>query len=95
MLPKDSILYLPDAHGIYIPKAFAEQTKRMCVAHVSAEDWECLDAGPDNEWYWEAWQNVLDHAVLTDPSNGKRYTVYQDGDCWLIPEGAEWDDSEL
>lgn len=83
-------LFLSDARGIYIPRDFAESIKRDCVAGVSDEDWTTLEAGPDHEWYWEAWDDVCDKAVITDPSNGTVYTVYQDGDCWLIPQGMEW-----
>jgi hypothetical protein len=85
-------LFLSDARGVYIPRDFATSVKRDCVSGVSEEDWATLEAGPDNEWYWEAWTDVLDQAVLTDPVSGVKYTVYQDGDCWLIPEGMVWND---
>jgi len=87
----DALLWLSDARGIYIPrdfaKSFADRTK--FVSGVSDEDWATLDAGPDHEWYWEAWTNVCDNAVVTD-EHGHKYFVYQDGDCWLVPCGMEW-----
>lgn len=78
-------LYLSDARGIYIPRDFAQGTKRECVANVNDEDWQTLLAGPDHEWYWEAWETVLDRATLTDPTSGEQFTLYQDGDLWLLP----------
>jgi hypothetical protein len=92
MTKPDMILYLNEMRGIYIPQNFVEETKRECVANVGAETWAILEAGPDHEWYWEAWDDVCRDAVLTDPETGTQYTIWQDGDCWLIPVGMEWDD---
>lgn len=96
VIPDGSLLYLSDARGIYIPQNFAEQTRRECVTGVSESDWQCLLIGPEpsNEWYWEAWQSVLNNAVVTDPTTGTAYNVYQDGDCWLVPADAIWQSEE-
>lgn len=83
----DPILLLSDARGVYIPRDFAREVKRDCVTGVSPDNWETLEAGPEHEWYWEAWQDVEGSAIVTDPDTGVRYCVYQDGDCWLLPEG--------
>ena len=91
-LPETSKLFLDGNRGIYIPRDFAECIKREHVENVSAEQWAILDAGPDHEFYWDAWTEVLDGAVLTDPVTAVRYTLWQDGDLWIIPEGAEWPD---
>ena len=85
--------YLDDSRGIYIPQAFAQITKRECVLNVRDEDWETLLAGPDHEWYWEAWSAVCDQALIVDPTTGEQWTIYQDGDCFLIEEGAEYDET--
>lgn len=93
-IPDGSLLYLSDARGIYIPQNFAEQTDRHCVTGVTDDDWNTLLAGPDHEWYWEAWESFCNNAVVTSPDNGKRYRIYQDGDCWLIPVDAETTDTD-
>ncbi len=85
-------LFLSDARGIYIPRDFAQSVKPECLLNVSAEDLAILEAGPDGESYWDVWQDVCDNAVLVSPVDGTRYTVYQEGDCWLIEEGAQWPD---
>lgn len=87
----DMLLWLNGARGVYIPQNFAESfaDRAKSVSGVSDEDWQTLEKGPDEEWYWEAWDNVLNNAAVTD-ENGVKYRVYQNGDCWLIPEGMEW-----
>ena len=85
----DAILLLDSNRGIYIPRDFANEIKRECVDGVSDDDWRVLEAGPDHEWYWEAWNDVENNAIVTDPSNGIRYRIYQDGDCFLVPEDCE------
>jgi hypothetical protein len=87
----EPMLWLSDARGIYIPRDFANSfaDRAKHVQNVSDEDWAILEAGPDHEWYWEAWVNVCDNAIVTD-NDGVRFRVHQDGNCWLIPEGMEW-----
>lgn len=94
----DMMLWLGDHRGIYIPRdfatSFADRAKH--VSGVDAEQWAILEAGPDsasNESYWDVWDEVCDSAIVTD-DNGHKFTVWQDGDCWLIPDGMEWSDDE-
>jgi hypothetical protein len=87
------ILWLDDHRGRYIPRDFANSfsDRASTVKGVDAETWEILEDGPDHEFYWEAWQEVENSArVIID---GHQYRVYQDGDCWLIPDGMEWSDN--
>lgn len=93
MTKPDMMLWLSDARGVFIPRDFAASfaDRAKAVSGVSDEDWQTLEAGPDEEWYWEAWENVLRDAVVTD-EHGVKYRVHQDGDCWLIPEGMEYND---
>jgi hypothetical protein len=86
---RDAVLFLGCARGQYIPRDFADQIKRDCVTGVSQRVWEILESGPDNEEYWDAWINVESNAVITDPSNGIEYRVYQNDDCWLVPTDCE------
>ncbi len=92
MLPETAELYLNDSRGIFIPQRFAMETKRECVAGITDEDWETILAGPGGEWYWESWDSIQQNAILTDPTNGQQFSLYQDGDLWLIPIDAEWPD---
>lgn len=90
----DVMLWLSDARGVYIPRDFAASFKdiALSISGVSPEDWAILE-DPDHEWYWDTWDTVCDNAIVTD-ENGDKYRVYQDGDCWLIPAGMEWNDEK-
>jgi len=91
----DTMLWLSEARGIYIPQHFANSfaNRDQAVRGVSAEDWAILEAGPDHEYYWDTWTDVCDRAIVTDDV-GTQYRVHQDGDCWLIPVGMEWNDDK-
>jgi len=91
----EPLLWLSDARGIYIPRDFATSfaDRAKSVKGVSDEDWAILEAGPDHEYYWDAWSDVEANAIVTD-DDGVEYGVYQEGDCWLIPMGMEWSDEE-
>lgn len=91
----EMILWLSDARGVFIPRDFAQSfTNRSAVVEgVTDEQWAILEAGPssENDWYCETWTEVCDSAIITDEYNAK-YRIYQDGDCWLVPVGMEWDE---
>ncbi len=84
--PDGSQLLFDGNRGVYIPQNFAEEIKRDCVSHVSAEQWTVLEGGPDQECYWDVWDEVENNAVITDPVTKVNYILYQDGDVWLIPK---------
>ena len=87
----EPILFLSDARGIYIPRDFATGIDRSRVTGIDPADLDYLADGPDGEHYWDTWADVCARAVVTD-RDGVRYSVYQDGDCWLLPEGMTVDD---
>ena len=90
----DMMLWLSDARGIYIPRDFATSfaDRAKSVTGVSDEEWEILE-NPDHEFYWDAWCDVCNRAIVTDDA-GIKFRLWQDGDLWLIPDGMEWDDAE-
>ena len=87
-LPYNAELYASDSRGIYIPQYFAKSIQRECLGGVSGEDMRILLDGPEAEYYWDAWDMVLNNAVLTD-KGGKRRSLWQEGDLWVVPEGWE------
>ena len=74
-----SELFLDGNRGVYIPQDFAEAIDVKDWTGIEAEDLDVLRAGPDHESYWDAWQDVLDHAETRD---GR--VLHQDGDLWLV-----------
>ncbi len=95
MAKPELLLWLSDARGQFIPRDFATSFSNRAkdVAGVDDETWAILEAGrPDHEWYWEAWDDVCNDAIITDDKAHVQYRVYQDGACWLVPVGMEWSD---
>ena len=91
-LPKDAVLLIDGGHGQYIPQVFVGTVDRKRITGISDDQWAILSAGPEHEWYWEVWDEVLNGAIVTNPSTQERYYLHHDGDLWLIPEDAEWPD---
>lgn len=91
----EPLLWLNDARGVYIPRDFATcfTDRAANVSGVSDEDWSILEAGPDHKLYWDTWDDVLNNAKVTD-ANGVKFTLHQDGDLWLIPDGMEWSEDD-
>lgn len=89
----EMMLWLSDARGVYIPRDFANsfEDRANHVDGVTEEQWAILEQGPDAEWYWDTWSDVLDSAVVTD-EGGAKFSLHQDGDLWLIPHGMVWND---
>jgi len=69
-------------HGVYVPQVFAESIDLKKFSGIRAEDLQTVLAGPDTEWYWDAWTGILDNAVWVDHM-GHRWLLHQDGDLWL------------
>ena len=92
-------LWLSDTRGRYIPRDFARSfsDRANSVHGVSDAEWKVLEDGPDVEdddvsEYWEVWDDVLRDAVVSILGEGT-FTLHQDGDLWLVPDGMEWDDA--
>jgi hypothetical protein len=83
------VLILSDARGIYIPRDFlTDQYNETAWEHCNAwgltkENLACWQEAlkPDDDYYWEAWNWVLENAKYTD-KDGSVYHLYQDGDLW-------------
>jgi hypothetical protein len=87
----DKLVLAVDSHnGIYSPKFFIEWYRGFIVNNdngVMDSDIKDVLDGPDNEFYWEAWEDIMNNAVLE--INGVRYTIMQNEDVWFIPENME------
>jgi hypothetical protein len=73
-------ILLSDARGIYIPRDFFLGFD-LEKWHLKAEDLTALN-DPENENYWYVWDHVLNNAYCI--LNGKKYTLWQDGDLWAM-----------
>jgi hypothetical protein len=78
-------LLLSDSRGIYIPRDWVMYYQDIAAMDgVRPENIEILKAGPDHEWYWEAWDEVLGmaHSII----DGKKWYLWQDGDLFAVCE---------
>lgn len=90
-IPETAVLLMGDWRGIYLPKDFAVEfgdRVEYPEGQSPREDLATIMRGPDDDGYWDAWDALLDSCKLR-LSDGV-YTLYQDGDLWLVPDGAEW-----
>lgn len=71
-------------HGIYIPQIFCQSYEK--VDNVCQEDWDICLSGPDHEWYWDAWSEILNSWNYKESDAlGSIFEVFidqQDGDLF-------------
>jgi hypothetical protein len=78
---KDAIILFCDASsGRYIPQRFAAEIMPQYLQGVTQDQLNEL-ADPDNRWYWDTWNTVLDNARVVDGDTV--YQLHHDGDLWL------------
>ena len=74
-------LLLSDARGVYIPRDFC-QNFDLCQWHTK-KDYQDILSNPNNEFYWDYWDELLSNAYFVDEL-GNKWELYQDGDLWAI-----------
>ena len=85
----DCELLLSDSQGIYIPKLWCdglseEEAEEKCVSWGSVL---ICQSGPDEESYWDSWQEVLDSAEWEE--DGENWRLHQSGDLWKVRSDAQ------
>jgi hypothetical protein len=75
-------LLLADNRGVYIPRDFVNEFDMTRFEGVVEDDVKYLKEGPNHDWYWEAWESLLDKVTYTEGSHTWR--LHQDGDLWLV-----------
>ena len=83
---QENLLILSDARGVYIPRDFSEiygdvfSYEGLSNGYTYQDALNVITQGPTQEWYWEAWDAILQSA------RHERYphlVLYQDGDVFL------------
>lgn len=84
------LLLIDDAAGVYIPRNFYENFDLPSWG-LKSDDYRDL-SHPDNEFYWETWEDALRNAKHVD-DEGKTWTLEQDGSLFAIREDhvCVWD----
>jgi hypothetical protein len=86
-------MLLDGSRGIYVPSNFVE--------HYDVSEWgfnedesdiATLAEGPDSDFYWDAWHNVLGSAEYFDENDNRWFLVQDDGDLWAMCEALMTDE---
>ena len=73
-------LLLDGNRGQYMPRDFLKEFKLKDFGLKVKDYKHCKN--PNSEYYWEAWDRLLVNARHIE--DGNEFTLYQDGDLWLI-----------
>ncbi len=90
-------LLLDDARGIYIPQAFYKGFD-FDTWGLKLDDYKELSS-PDNEGYWDAWDDLIRDAAFhdkatTDDDEDHIWHLYQDGCLFAVRNDHDWGNEE-
>jgi len=94
---KEPELLVNDAHGQYIPQIFCQQYKPYITNFEKVkDDFEIVLKGVDEEFYWDAWDDLLNNMEVTNDKGEKVTIGYLPESCdlWAIPEGYDYDNED-
>mgnify|MGYP003404419484 FL=1 len=90
---KEPELLVNDSHGIYVMQSFC----KAYAAYITnmdevKEDFDICLEGPDNEFYYDSWDSLLNNVKFTNDAGEPYYigNLGEGGDLWAIPEGYEY-----
>lgn len=78
---KNRYLLIDCCLGIYIPSKFYHNFD-WSKWSINKDDYPSL-ADPDNEFYWDDWEDVLREAKYRN-EKGTVYSLYHDDDLWAV-----------
>lgn len=93
---EDVVLLADSHHGVYIPQLVVQQYLEHPMwdwSKVSKEDIDSVLAGHDNEWYWEAWDDIMCEVKVVD-EDGTEYMIMYNEDLWLVPTSISEEEIE-
>ncbi|MGL5719523.1 MAG: hypothetical protein ACRCYP_01830 [Alphaproteobacteria bacterium] len=91
-MTKQTIEFLCDSHnGVFIPQIMIDRLVEAGWKGIQADDVTTIKLGPDCEWYWEAWETVLNNATYED-EDGNEWRLYQDGDLFTYNQDHIFED---
>ena len=80
--PAETLCIVDGCFGIYVPQRFARNYDPAAWG-IKPEDAAILLAGPDEDYYWETWDDVLNYARHRD-EKGQEWSLEQDGDLFAV-----------
>ena len=91
-------LLVLDQNGVYIPQRWVttyyrhnQWTPFKRVGWIGLSKWArmAIEAGPDYEHYWDAWDEAC-RTVKYITETGRLWTLEPDGDLWAIRNDYEY-----
>jgi len=78
------------ANGIYIPQIFAQRYEKQLRENDPMIDGDTIGdiTSPDNEFYWESWNTVLDTFNVKDPETGEKLMLCHESDLFLCNDAG-------
>lgn len=91
MSDNETVLLVDEVNGVNIPKIFCERAAHYADSwQMSRGDMEICMGGPEEEFYWEAWESIINQAKMTD-SQGREWRLWQDGSLFAYTgDGEQW-----
>lgn len=81
---KPNVELLCDSHhGIYIPSIMIQRLVDNGWKNIPDNAVEVLSS-PDNEFYWETWEEILQNAEWHDNSTDQVFKLHHDGDLFAV-----------
>jgi hypothetical protein len=91
-----SQLILSDSHGVYIPQVFYNNFD-FDTWNLKKDEFPALD-DPQNESYWDSWNDLLNNAIKKDDANKCHWNLEQEGDlfakAYFLPDMADNSDTD-
>ena len=69
--------------GVYIPKVFVQRWGNVCISGITQKEIDILLDGPDNNEYWDCWDDVVDNIRFL--FDGQLCSIFQDDDLFAVP----------
>jgi len=85
------VLILSDTRGVYIPRGFVTGNDPAVLDTAHCDKWHIsldlaatlLNDPYTTESFWDIWVQILESAYFI-ADDGRKYTLYQDGDLFAI-----------
>lgn len=93
-LKNKSYCIVDSAHGQFIPQVFLEtHNPNTWELNVNDEDLTSIQNGPEDEFYWESWEKLMNNAVCV--IENEKFTLFQDNDLFIINEDYDFESGDL
>ena len=93
-MPSAIEILVSDSRGVYVPQSFVSNYDISLWSDIDPDDVEILAEGPEHEYYWETWNDVLSSAKYIH--GGNEWVLHQDGDlfaiCYELMTDQEYED---